>query len=242
MPKEIRHFLTCNGQYLDNLDIKNSQPYFLSTILNISYWIPEPNQTGLNIEKINIENIKYRAENIKSIMVDKLSSPDFETEKIRYQKLVSKGILYPFLEEAQDSLFGFKYFEGSDFKLDFIKGLFGHNRLIGRCYALKVFKFYFPLIYDLISTIKRLDKTFLAQILQHIESYLILNVITKSISQKYPGIYFYTIHDSIATTENNVSLVKLVMEEFLTKYVGVPPKLGIENWRPGNLPIYLSSN
>ncbi len=45
----------------------------------------------------------------------------------------------------------------------------------------------------------------------------------------------FTIHDSIVTTKGNEDFVKRIMEEELTRAIGVPPTLQVEEWRENKL-------
>jgi hypothetical protein len=110
--------------------------------------------------------------------------------------------------------------------------LFSSNKFIGQDEAKpkRLFKRLFPSVYDVFSYLKRKDKTFLACLLQRIESYLILDVICKRISNEYPDIPIYTIHDSIATTSGNEKHVERIMKEELTKHIGIPPTLKFDYW------------
>lgn len=94
-----------------------------------------------------------------------------------------------------------------------------------------LFQELFPRVSQVFSAIKKGDRTILPRLLQSIESFLFLRVITKKIAKRYPKAPLYTIHDSVVTTGRYVEYVKQVMTEVLTEYVGIPPTLLIEGWR-----------
>ena len=66
--------------------------------------------------------------------------------------------------------------------------------------------------------------------LQHIESYLVLDVICKRISEEHPDLPIYTIHDSIATTSGKEGIVEAIMKAELAKHIGITPNLKYDYW------------
>ena len=110
--------------------------------------------------------------------------------------------------------------------------LFTDNRFIGQEEAAfkRLFRDLFPAVYQVFNRIKKGQKNRLSIILQRIESYLFLDVICKDISKINPDIPIFTIHDSIATTEDHYQTVLNQMEDTLKAYVGHVPKLQIEHW------------
>lgn len=69
-----------------------------------------------------------------------------------------------------------------------------------------------------------------ATLLQRIESHIILDVVCKELTQKYPTIPLFTVHDSVATTEEYVEIVYEKITEIFTSFIGAPPKLSKEYW------------
>jgi hypothetical protein len=67
--------------------------------------------------------------------------------------------------------------------------------------------------------------------LQNLEAETILKDACGGLSEKYPEIVLYTIHDSIITTKNHVEDVKQTLEEKLFKTVGEYPKFKVECWK-----------
>ncbi len=110
--------------------------------------------------------------------------------------------------------------------------LFTGNQFIGQEEAKpkKLFRELFPTVYDLFAHIKSKDKKLLPLILQRIESYLVLEVICKRIAKEQPSIPLFTVHDSIATTVGNEKIVRDIMLEELTRYIGLEPSLKYDYW------------
>lgn len=101
----------------------------------------------------------------------------------------------------------------------------------------KVFAELFPEVYRVFSLVRgsqRGNKFNSYQrfsiLLQRIEAHLVLDVIERKINEEYPEIITLTIHDSIMTSlyTDHVQVVKEIMEEELTHFVGFKPKLKIE--------------
>jgi len=94
----------------------------------------------------------------------------------------------------------------------------------------KMFKQMFPEVYEVFKKIKSKDKSLLPRLLQSIESYLMIDIIAGRISEEYPDVPIFTIHDSISTTEKYVDVVESIMKEELSKAIGHAPKLAREDW------------
>lgn len=69
-----------------------------------------------------------------------------------------------------------------------------------------------------------------ASLLQRVETYLILDVICKELSQKWADIPLITIHDCIATTEAFVAEATSKIVDVFTSFIGYSPKVEIERW------------
>ena len=77
--------------------------------------------------------------------------------------------------------------------------------------------------------------TQLSVLLQQIESYLVLKIICKRITNEKPRLPIFTIHDSVVTTAGHEEYVDAVIKEELEKAIGIPPAYKIEYWKPENL-------
>jgi hypothetical protein len=94
----------------------------------------------------------------------------------------------------------------------------------------KLFVEVFPNIYGLFVIIKKKNYNSLAILLQRIESYIVIDVICREIAKINPDIPLFTIHDSIATTEECSELVCSIMKDKLKSFIGVSPTLKKELW------------
>jgi hypothetical protein len=101
--------------------------------------------------------------------------------------------------------------------------------------AKSIFKDLFPTVNGVFEEIKKTNKEDLPILLQQIESFIFLKILTKKLAKKYPNMPLFTIHDSIVTTTKYCETVKNFMHEELTKLIGIPPILKVDYWDQNNL-------
>jgi len=262
----IRNAITYKGQKLVSIDIKNSQPYLSTLLLNRNFWITakkEPKKDAflsisfdepkilystsfkdikgsksnhININNINNNNI------VPYTMLGDMENALLQQGFDHYIQLVVSGKFYEYLEEVFKMHLGVGYADRKEVKSAVFQVLFTDNRFLGQDDAKpkKLFQKLFPAVYDIFSKIKSKDKSILPRLLQSIESYLIVDVISNRIATELPNAPIFTIHDSIATTEEYVDAVELIMEEELCNAIGYPPKLKKEPWELENMDKYLN--
>lgn len=252
----IRNAITYKGQKLISIDIKNSQPYLSTLLLNRDFWITAKNEPkkdaflsisfdepkinslisfnnikGSKSNHININNINNK-NMFPYIMLGEMENALIQQGFDHYIQLVVSGKFYEYLEEVFKQHLGVGYADRKEVKTAVFQVLFTDNRFFGQDDAKpkKLFQKLFPKVYDIFSKIKSKDKSLLPRLLQSIESYLIVDVICKRIATELPNAPIFTIHDSIATTEEYVDAVELIMQEELYYAIGYPPKLEREYW------------
>jgi hypothetical protein len=238
---ELRHCLTYGGENLVSIDIKNSQPYLSTILLNKAYWYNDIGIAGNTIISIkdidnNPINQVYKTTNsINSfIMLVNTAVMQAGNDLQRFIDLVTQGTFYEYLSAMLEAELGTAYATRKQVKVAVFQVLFTDNRYLGQPDAApkRVFKDLFPSVYEIFSLIKKTDKTLLPRLLQRIESQLILQVATKRIAKERPRLPIYTIHDSIATTQGNEDYVKKILEDELYKAIGYLPKLSTDIWQP----------
>ena len=67
--------------------------------------------------------------------------------------------------------------------------------------------------------------------LQYIESQLIIQGVCKTVAENNPEIPLFTIHDSIATTEEYVDYVEQVMKDIIKEAIVAEPMIKREAWK-----------
>ncbi len=239
--KIIRRFISLDGHPLVSVDLKNSQPYLLLCLTNDKHFSNKkggdlqiyrqttPPPTKSPISSYNLDSLS-----ISSIMFYNSSEILTSIEFQEYKKLVASGRIYEFFEDKltikEEEL------RGGMTKRDLIKYrmmlcLYSKNR--GYSGGLKtVFKKHFPKLYRFMCEIKEVKHSTLAILLQRIESYLILDVICKRISEERPTLPLFTIHDCIATTVGNEQYIADIIKEEMERYVGVAPMVSFDYWDP----------
>lgn len=255
MKSIYRNLLTYNGLKLASVDIKNSQPYLSTKLLDPKFWYYNKYDsifrnkfidTTIIEDSINLFTINkslffrlFQNSYIYSIIIMCLKSVNMpiNTDVSTFVDSVSKGNFYELLSKLIKKELGTIITDRKELKAIVFLVLFTDNKFIGQDNAApkRIFKLLFPNIYKLFAVIKKKDKAILPCILQTLESHLILKVIAKRISKERPHLPIFTIHDSIATTVGNEEYVKRVMEEELTKHTGYPPSLSIDYWTPENM-------
>lgn len=267
MASNIRNAVTYDGQKLISIDIKNSQPYLSTILLSRSFWVEQKNiannENSLSIlfdEPKNYKSHYYSNKTINSknklninkintqykdsyIMVGDIDKSLMNNEFSKFINLVVSGTLYEFLEEQFSKHLGETFSNRKEVKTAVFQVLFTDNRFLGQEEAKpkKLFKELFPEVYEVFRKIKSKDSTLLPRLLQSIESYLIIDVISKRISKEYPNAPIFTIHDSISTTAEYVEVVEQIMKEELCKAIGHAPKLAKEDWCKSNMVKHLDS-
>ncbi|AZI38808.1 hypothetical protein EIB75_01250 [Epilithonimonas vandammei] len=231
LKSELRKYIKYSGKILCSVDISNSQPYLLQTLLDTVLY--NNNNMGDRIIKTN-PYFQTSESNIIMLtdLIDSVANAD---DVILFKKIVSSGRFY---EEFGKILIDNGEIEETanfDELRKFVKDitfstLFSKNSYERYISTIKIFKDCFPNVYAVIKLVKKRHHPTLAVILQNLEANLILHNACKFLSEHYPEIPIYTLHDSIITTEKNLEIVKNVMVNILKEKIGVEPKLKIERW------------
>ena len=118
MKKEIRNFITYQGERLVSIDIKNSQPFFSRVLLTASFWQPKEVKSG------GLEQLSQIAPSIYQDLISTTAVQDiitllnssetftqqgFSTEK--YRNLVVNGEIYEYLQEQLPKILSERFLE-----------------------------------------------------------------------------------------------------------------------------------
>lgn len=236
MQKDYRNFLKYDGQELTAIDISNSQPFLLCILFNPDFW-DRDSDAYINIGHLP-ENIQNRFSDELLAEIKTYVESIQEDSKSEYIIKASSGEVYKFMMDKANEQYPGCCKEKKDAKIMMLIAFFSSNRFLNQkgAHLKKVFSETFPEIYELIKMSKVNDKSDFACLLQSVESEIILHRCCKRIwdegEHKVP---VFTIHDSIATTAENVKFVRNIMDEELTKAAGVHPSFKIELWSESNL-------
>jgi hypothetical protein len=240
--KELRNYITYNGEKLVNIDIKNSQPLFSTLLLDKTFWnkkgklisiINTPLQPSppslINNTSSNPPSSNPYSFSITIIMIVELLESIDNKIFNQYKSFVNSGKFY---EKVSKLLYPNSAFNKQKVKEMVYTVFFSSNRFIGQPEAQpkRDFKLNFPEVYEVFRLIKVKDHTLLARLLQRIESTIMIQHAAKRIAEEKPNRPIFTIHDSIATTVGNEDYVTSVIMEEVLKLTGLKVKLGKEYW------------
>lgn len=205
LKRELRPFLRYDGQTLVEVDIANSQPFFLNFLL-IEYY---SNNNSIINSMSNINNISYDTRN---------NLPD---DSRKYIDLTSKGVFYEYLMET------FSYYGDRDkFKKMLFARVYYNDTMKGGREEWFLFQELFPSVAEVITHHKKENYKNLSIMLQRAESdMMIYKIVPKLIENK---IFALTIHDSyLVYLKESETVKKIILEEFNNDY-GLSPKVRIK--------------
>ncbi|MBL7683655.1 MAG: hypothetical protein JNK00_09880 [Flavipsychrobacter sp.] len=234
--RELRHAITINGKEVVAVDISNSQPTLLTLLIDHKFWDEEGSFNHTHIPYLNIRDMfSTRQHYTTFIMMCKNAehNSDRQVEIQRFRDLVASGEFYDNFRSLLEQKLSMTGLSKQDVKTMFFTVLFTSNRFISQDEAAckRVFRDWFPYIYELCRMIKVKDHANLPVLLQRVESYILFNkIIPRMVSEK-PNLPFVPIHDSIAVPVGNEAYTELVMREELARCLGFAPHLKREEWK-----------
>lgn len=235
--KSLRKHISYNGCRLVSFDIKNSQPFFFNVLLSRSFW-----EKDISSGRIHFSNLRGRLGTLGGLGIRNLSKHTltmrtfFETQYSTtfelFKNLTLSGNLYEFILEKH------LLETGESLQRDKVK-----KQLLSLFYDKK--RQYRAYEYDIESTLNKhlpgllkfceyfKPKTNHAQfatLLQCIESTVVLRLITRNIAIKCPKMPLFTIHDSIATTEDFAPILGPLIASEIESVTGFRPIVKEEPW------------
>ncbi|MFC2121110.1 hypothetical protein ACFLTI_05900 [Bacteroidota bacterium] len=149
-----------------------------------------------------------------------------------FKKLTQLGNLYEYLIEQFNAIEPKKLYSRDEMKKKMLLILFSKD---GDEWYDKIikpkFKKIFPTVYKVIKQLKRTDYKNISHLLTNVESKLIIDTICKEFAKKHYRTPIFTIHDSIATTEPNIDMLKEFFTSKCKEILGVVPQIKIEKWQ-----------
>jgi hypothetical protein len=223
LPKLARSALTFEGEKLECLDIANSQPLFLSVILqnpakyeNVKFfqsnpYLPLNTQPLPNTQPLSPLSITTPTIALSPVLSTITPTRSDDPKLTIFSSLCEAGNLYEFLSDGRSR---------DDVKTDLFAAIYGkprsHNELMAKIKEL------WPAEAKAIARLKRNDYRYLPRLLQLVESTFIINGVCRRLMAA--DIPCFTIHDSVLTTPRWVETVRATMlDEF--RLVGLRPKI-----------------
>jgi len=234
--KELRQFITYNGQQLVNVDIKNSQPLFSTLLLSRGLY----NKSSKPINIYNIPSVLPLINNTKNInktitIIDHYIMIVESSESINdkgFQKYIDLVNSDDFYRRMASIIAPNKPYNKAEMKTMMFMVFFSSNRFIGqpKAHFKRLFKANFPEVYEVFVKLKKKNHAALSHVLQRIESTVIVERSAKRIAEEHPTLPIFTVHDSIATTKGNEEYIAHIIKEETYDYTGVNAQIGFEHW------------
>lgn len=257
MPKIFRNFVTYNAQNLISIDIKNSQPFFL--VFLIDKLFVNKNIERIIRKVYGKSYMCNMLQKLKEISTSKDFQREYEILKNEvlqgtYYELLMNTFdhLKPAYIKMENNkpieFYEYKFYD-ENLKTKISETFKGKRNLVKKI-ALQIlycpltkpsveykkFTETFPNLTEFINILKTstTDKDSykkFPQLLQNIEADCILDFVTKNISKEYPDMPMFTIHDSIATTEEYLPILEELVKQYFSEYCdGLLPKFETEYW------------
>jgi hypothetical protein len=228
------------------IDIKNSQPFMSLALLNKSFWKPNEKDFGKKFSlKYLLDNIYKDIKYNTIIMFLKTDETQSCIDIQKYKNLVLSAKYYEYNQEFFQPLYPTRFSNRNDTKTETLRIMYSnpehHNKPFYK--PCQTYKEHFPSVYELFTTIqnakiitsKKEKRNYLPLILQKIESFLVIDIICKKISELHPQIPLFTVHDSIITTKENEGTVKEIMTSEIENWIGYLPRVEIKDLMPSNV-------
>lgn len=227
----------CDGQFLISIDISASQPYVLSKLMMNEFFLNTID--GFNLYTINNDLYLILINNVDNVkcgipfMWGKLFNQNELTDFELYRNISFESDFYT--QTILKSHSGITETELIDKRLKFKNSimylLFDDDRDRRSTFPnMQYLKTAYPGVNKWIevahSTIGK--KTF-ALTLQRAESYLLLNKVCREFNQHYPEAPFFTIHDSVFTTEKYKIPLMQSFQNSCKEVIGINPGLKVDN-------------
>ena len=250
LKSELRNFISYRGQQLCSVDIKNSQPFFSILLFNPDFY--EETGTHLKLKDLStkiyhtllpiiptIQSILTSFIQSNYIMLVKSDESKASSNLELYCTLVDKGRLYSFISDRFFEETGARYNisvpeEKKKIKQAFFYTMYSPNNAFSdeRGQMKRIFKELFPTVYKIFALIKKKNHSHLPVILQLIESEIVVRRTARTLSERYPEMPLYTIHDNIATLANDEAknIVWGELKEQCRDIIGLQPSLHVDYW------------
>ena len=230
--KEIRQNLIYKGGKLIEIDLKNCVPYLLSNLFSVTNF----RMTSKRVSRLQDSlSIYMCSDDLKTLM---------DREVADFKNLCIEGTVYDIFIEPLKEKYAEKWSEMFMSYLDkrYIES-YEHDRALAKQLFImmlfgmisqftevqQVFAERFPILYDIVTTKKRQNYKAVAKSLFDLEGSLMIDQVAKPLIKNHKRkIPIFSIHDCIATTEENISIVKEQIESVFYSNFGNMPKISVD--------------
>ena len=239
LSRRLRDRLRYKDQKLCEIDIRACQPLISLILMDECFY--EESETDkltfnklLNLTHLNKSIIKSMKSMKLAFMLHEIQQLSDNQDVRLFKKIVLNGEVYEWIIEAVYQNLG------TNITRDEAKESYCYSFYSGISTAIppeakeetkqlnmikKVLKKILPNVFSIFNLFKVVDKSHLAILCQRIESYIIIDRVTKKIPDNTP---FWTIHDSIMTLEENTGLIKQLIEDVFFEVTGLNPIIRIK--------------
>lgn len=235
LKKGLRKFVSYDGEKLMEIDISNSAPFLLASLLsntikfNISESISDILNSYLykfleNAVSLDIKETQEFLNCCSSGKIYELFVEDYiKDNRVRVLEYFKIENIDDFdLESRSDEL-------RKLIKKDFLAMLFSKNSQYKTMQ--NIFSKRFPSIHNLLLNRKKWGSKKLSHLLFQIESYVMLELIAKEFNRQNRGrVPIFTLHDCLFTTESNAEKLRLFVEERFSELFECVPILKTKEW------------
>lgn len=236
LKKELRNAIKIDEKEVVAVDISNSQPTLLALLIDPKFWDEKSSFNYTKIPYLDIQSI-FASDSHQSTFIKLCKNAEHNSNMIgeidKFKDLVASGMFYEEFRSLLEQKLGIKGLDRHNVKAMFFTVLFTNNHFIHQKEAApkRVFKEWFPYIYELCNRIKAHNHANLPILLQRMESYIMFSCIIARIGAEKPELPFIPIHDSIAVPVGNEVYVETIMSEELNKCLGFTPNFKREEWK-----------
>jgi hypothetical protein len=217
--KILRSEIQIKGQYLSGLDIGNSQLYFA-----IKFLLDPDSVTDFFPGKFHLMMLKsLRLSQQQDVAKFVLLVTKAQFYKFMEVEFLKVGLHIPVIDPIKVS---------KECKKIIFTVLFEENHLTSR--AKKIFQKLFPNVDKAFSVLRMVHYTDFVNCLARMESFAVNKLIIERLNNEYPDMVAQQIYDNLVTSivTDDIETASKVMTEELTSFVGYPPILRIEHFRP----------
>ncbi len=241
LKSDLRNFIT--GDFV-SIDLKNSQPFFLSQIL--AFFSTKNFISTINNKPITDKPTPHSTiwcgngccDMVQSFGVSVLQrvgksrkKHDFNnfTTLSLFEKSVFEGVFYDDFKGKFSGEITRKEVKNMMFKVLFSQNVIYDNYQRFEPYKKEkeIFASVYPDVYETIRILKEKDHTKLAVFLQRLESYIFIDVIAQRLVSK--GIIPLTVHDSVIIKREFFDKTLKIIKDVFRESFGIAPAFNIEN-------------
>lgn len=230
LKKELRRYITYNGQKLAEVDIRCAHPSISALLLNPAFYDEEQAYGGIitlrqampslykKIKKDNLGGYVSKNKGKFSAYLDAVNGDLYQHMRQRLEEMV----------HDLDSLREHKKEDRDEDIRDAMKSMmycvmFSANTYFKQdgAWPKQLFKEMFPEVYHVFNVLKKYDHTSLSVLLQKLEVRLVLDNAAKKLAAKNPGMPVFTIHDCIVVPEGKEAECAEVLNLEATRLFGI---------------------